>query len=636
MCQRALRARYVGFAFAVVAALGAATTYAQSLRITAANASNDQIYDVTFVGTGGSTTVLNTDQNLYTSFRSLVFIPNASSGTVDLLVADTLRGEIVRYTSAAGAGTVIWSTAQGPGPVSPDGLSVDPAGNLFVVSTASGTSKPEQIRVLPHDPSLPLGAGFLAPRLIDDSFGGVPVQSLEDTIVAQSASAAAGAGDLLVLASSPNTVFVYSAASVQSVIAGGPPVSPTRLLLSSTDFPAGVTLGGLDFWPPDATLLVTTSGGSILRYAFTGGTNTRLPDFSSGLGNGKFKVRTGVQAGLPYAFVANNNGGSILEFGAPPVGGGSNPPLATVTSGVEHPQGLAVTNLEAAAASACLANAGGCDLLGSVLKHAIKGSSALAGFVIEGVCFVPVDPRIAQFGTCTGHSLPVAQICAGYGTTVIPDYLCGGSGSTGAGFALVKTLTNTASELKGTLIANDANSSVILAGNDAPCPQTVLGWAPADGEGSVVEGNSLLDMTGTCGSSGGITRSLSLWGLGLQINMAALPGKNTRSKWVGFADSKFGSLTATISAASIDPSFETTLASCVTTSQYYLDHNKFSPAAAQLLTCDSLVSTHESSFFATASNPNPSGEIRGRLANLYMTINTRLLGNPPAGTWPPQ
>lgn len=68
---------------------------------------------------------------------------------------------------------------------------------------------------------------------------------------------------------------------------------------------------------------------------------TRLADFSSGLGNGKFKVKTGIEDGVSYAFVANNNGGEILIFGAPPVGGGPNPPLATVTTGVEHPQGQA-------------------------------------------------------------------------------------------------------------------------------------------------------------------------------------------------------------------------------------------------------------------------------------------------------
>lgn len=636
MYRHKLQAHSIRPILAIVAVLAVATAHAQSLRVTAANASNNQVYDVTFAGSGGSTTVLNTDQNLYTSLRSLVFIPNAQAGTVDLLVADTLKGKIIRYAGAAGAATVVWSTSQGPGPQYPDGLSVDPAGDLFVVSTGSGTSKPEQLWVLPHDPSVPLGAGFLAPRLIDATFGGVAVQSLDETLVARTTSPAANAGDLLLLASSPDTVFVYSAASVQSVIAGGPPISPTTQLLTASQFPASTDLGGMDFWPPDNSLLITTSGGTVLRYAFAGGPAARLPDFSAGLGNGKFKIKTGIRNGTPYAFVANNNGGEILEFGAPPPAGGPNPPLATVTSGVEHPQGLATTNLQYTASDNCLESAGGCDLMGKVLKHAVQDVPNLSGFLIEDICVVPVDPRIAQYGTCTGHSLPVAQVCAGYGDTVIPDYLCGGSGSTGAGFALVKSLTNSDNQLAGALIANDADSSTVLPGNNPPCPQTVLAWAPLAGEGSVVEGNNMVEMTGTCGTSGAGTRQLSLWGLGLTVNMAALAGNSTRSKWVSFASSKYGTLDATISAASIDPTFESTLLTCINNSQTVFNKHQYAAAASQLLACDSLVAGSPGSFTATAANPNPSGEVRGRLANLYMTINTRLLGNPPAHAWPPQ
>jgi hypothetical protein len=629
-------AHFICASLAIAAAIAVGTAHAQSLRVTAANASNDQVYDVTFVGTGGYTTVLNTDQNLYNSFRSLVFIPNAQSGTVDLLVADTLKGEIVRYPGASGAGTVIWSTSQGSGPEYPDGLSVDPSGDLFVVTSGSGTSKPQQLWVFPHDPSQPLGAGFLPPQLVDDGFGGVAVGSLDDTLIARTTSAAAGAGDLLVLASNPDTVFVYSAASIQSVIAGGPPISPAKELLTATQFPAGADLGGMDFWPPDESLLITTGDGTILRYAFTAGVATRLPDFSSGLGNGKFKIKTGIQNGVPYAFVANNNGGQILKFGAPPPAGGPNPPLATVTNGVEHPQGLAATNLEAASTSTCLQNAGGCDLLGKVLKHSIQDVPTLAGYLIEDVCVVPVDPRIAQYGTCTGHTLQVGQVCAGYGNTVIPDYLCGGSGSTGAGFALIKSLTSSDNQLNGALIANDADSATVLPGANPPCPQTALAWAPLAGEGSVVEGNNLVEMTGTCGTSGAGTRQLSLWGLGLVVNMAALPGSNTRKKWTNFATSKYAALESTISAASIAPTFESNLLSCINVSVTAFNKNQFASAASQLLTCDSLVAGSPGSFSATAANPNPWGEVRGRLANLYMTINTRILGNPPASAWPPQ
>ncbi len=632
---RSRRAR-AGAALGLLTLLATVAAHAQVLRVTAANASNSDVYDVTFSGSSGSTTVLNIDQNQHVSFRSLVFIPNTQTGKIDLLVADTSRGEIVRYANSTGAATLVWSTGSGPGPAYPDGLSVDGAGNLYVSSSANGNTKPAQLWVFPRDPAVAAGAGFLAPRLIDASFGGLAAQGLEDTLIVRTTSSAAGAGDLLLLASSPAAVLVYSAANVQTVLNGGGPIAPTRTLISNAQFPAGVSPGGMDFWPPDNSLLITTANGTLLRYSFTATSAVRGPDFATGLGNGKFKVKTGQQAGVPYAFVANNNGGQILKFGAPPAGGGSNPPLATVTSGVQRPQGLAATNLVAQQAATCLESAGGCDLLGNVLKHDVSRVTTLTGYVIEDVCVVPTDPRITQFGTCTGHSLPVAQVCAGYGSAVIPDHMCGASGPTGKGFALIKSLSNSLNAAKGALIANEAFSeSVLSSASNPPCPKTVLAWAPGAGEGSIVEGDSMLELTAGCGSSTSISRGLSVWGVGLALNEAALPGKNTTDIRVNFAATKYDALNSTIALATIQATFRTSLSACIGTSRTYFDRKKYANAATQLLTCDALVAANESAFSANSINPNPSGEIRGRLANLYLTISTRILGNPAPGTWPP-
>ena len=365
--------------FALTVVLGvfclfiAAGAHAQAMRVTAANASNSAVYDVAFAGSGGSISILNTDANRHVSLRSLVFIPNTQTGKIDLLVSDTSRGEIVRYANSTGAATVVWSTASGPGPTYPDGLSVDGAGNLFVVSSASGNTKPAELWVLPRDPAVPAGAGFLSPRLIDRSFGGLSVQSLEETLVARTTSAAAAAGDLLVLVGSPAAVLVYSNVGVQGVIDGSGPISPARTLISSAQFPAGVAPGGMDFWPADNSLLITTASGTVLRYSFTPTSAIRGPDFATGLGNGKFKVRTGVQASTPLAFVANNNGGEILKFGAPPVGGGSNPRWRRSRVAFKDRKVLprAISRLRDAAE--CLESAGGCELLGNVIKHTVSG-----------------------------------------------------------------------------------------------------------------------------------------------------------------------------------------------------------------------------------------------------------------------
>jgi len=48
--------------FALMTLMATALGYTQNLTVTAANSSNDAIYNVVFSNGGGSTTVLNTDQ----------------------------------------------------------------------------------------------------------------------------------------------------------------------------------------------------------------------------------------------------------------------------------------------------------------------------------------------------------------------------------------------------------------------------------------------------------------------------------------------------------------------------------------------------------------------------------------------
>jgi hypothetical protein len=613
------------------------------------------------------------------SIRSLVFITNPVNQQLDLLAADNAGGEIVRYcadfnTAATPAGlttgTVIFSQTLGVGPTNPDGLSVDSAGNLFVVNQGSGTSTHPQLWVFPAPVNPAPGAcqnfAFQTPVLIDSaSYQPNPKETLEETLVAGTtvplptgaAVAQINPGDLLVLTSNPPTVLIYPGSNGH-----GPSglESPKTLI----NLPVGTQPGGMAFWPVDNSLLVTNSTGTILQYPVANILPNGTPGtFASGLGNGQFKVKTGRQGGNVYAFVANNNGGDILELNP------SGQVISTVTTNVQHPQGLAVSN----AAYAPFTCASGCslDLLKGQVVNGVEFpllthqlTAPTSGNIIEDVCVVPTDPRIAQYGSCTlaasapkspyANGLPVALVCgAGFDNSanplVIPNSMCGASGSNSSGFALIRTLTQAGAGFpyNGTYVESDTQFSGLAPGpNDPVCsapvgnpppPFAVAAWAPLKGEGVSPAGNLLLDIANGCDTGGGTGR-LSLWAVGLDLNTSAIPGG-----LVGFATTEYTTLLNTVTAESTagvltpppsggpPPNFAFQLQQCIQTSQgAFLKGSANYPGAAQeLLVADYNVysnATLTPPFTPSNDYPNPSGLLRSLLETTRFTVGVRLAG----------
>lgn len=733
--------------FALSALLAATAVQAQAqiagrnINLAAVNLTNGEIYSVTFPppggGSTGSSTVGNTDESNYVRPEALAFVTNVTTNQLDLLIADNQRGTIYRYPGALTpqtppntnptTGTLVWNSQSAgapPGPMAPDALAVDAYGNLFVANSTAGHSQTAQLWEFPAGAA---GSGSfgkpVVPVLLDMSYQSKETL-LEVTLAPTDVTGAMGVsgGDLIVLTSS--RVLAYSRSSNFT--------SKTTLLT----FPNGSPVpGGMDFWPlgngaaANYSLLISSNtSGTISRYYFTNPL-TAAPAFYSGLG-ASYKIKTLFQAGNPLLFVSQT--GSILELAGNANGTGSL--QATVTQNVTIPQGLAVSNSFTNAASLCL-RAVGCDLTG-LLTHTVTlpitvPPSTLTGDLVEDVCTVNADPRVlitpgtpstpavwsctvpytppAGF-TCPPNTpglpgpgcLPVNAMCPGFddtGEMAIPDSMCGRSGSSGAGFTLIRSLM-VPNQFAGGYVQNAAvlaDGTSPLCGPGSPGADGAFLWAPLQAEGTVLESPNMQDITSGCGSIHGGSQGISVWAVGMSVNEAApeLTAGGLPRPLENFAQTKYTSLTTTIDnltqanpsfpqwtdsvpniAASVSlalwgdnvpPAITSTPFGCL--DQSWLDfYNATHVAdgslqwtadlqnAANLLTnadatgnttCDGIVvkalATSPTTAFVQTPNVtypsaptvlNPSGQLRSRLANLYYTINTRILGNAAAAIWP--
>jgi plastocyanin len=662
-----LARRVARSACALLAALAVSTAHAEFVRVTATNAVGNSVYDVTsFAPPAGTTVPLNSDGASHGSFVAVIQVANLSAGTVDVLVADATKGQIIRYTPQVGATpaseTVVW-TYSGTGPAHPDGLALDAANNLYIV-----TNKKPSLWVLPVSSSS--STGYAAnPLLIDSSsFFALGDVTLRDSAVATTTTAAWGVGDLLVLTGSKNNantaeLTVYRAASIASVLGGGGArTAPDLILIGPSQFPSGEYPVGFDFWPQDLlvshpTLLVATTAGRVLRYDFTAGSGGVVPGlvqvFASGLGAGLGKLKVGLQLETPYAFVTQTTSNAILALGAPLTPGTTNL-FGTATQGVNNPQGLAVARQAAISAAQCVAPQT-CDLSGGVIPHSIvTAGQSVSGNVIEGTCVVLKDPRVTvdpvHGNSCDGTTLNVATLCPGFGNEIIPGSMCGASGFSTAGFALVRTVASGVDNVPGIFVLSQQDANKILPptppATNPSCTATVLGWAPRSdavpSEGGIVEVDAatglfdLIDITGLCDGSGGGSRGLSVYGVGFAINSSAFGGD-----FHAYTLTKYNNLFTTVDTANITQPTKASLESALGQVNTYLTQSPpdYACAAYEVVKIDTsplvgLDPTPALDYPGSAPNPNPWGEVRGRLANLYYTINTRILNNPPNITWP--
>ena len=668
----------------------------------------------------------------YNGFQSLAYVPSNQPGaTVDLIAANQHSSAIYRFLGPSFTqGVLVWilpancpATPCRTGPQVPISVGVDANSTLYVLSrdyTAGYASALAELWAFPKSAVNP--SGFAAnPVLVDnlshrnfssnniDGASAPPNESpnpyqLADLLIAPAGvHAPLSAGDVLVLfgdgvcdeCTGVAVVAAYNHSNLQQVISSNGSTAATPLTVANSNDIVGWDAAGeaavsLAVWPGDSHVMVMSKSGNIYKFTWTSGEGGYMvqadPNFATGLPSACFgeseselsesgpayqvgRLRTGVQSGISYAFVAAYSCGDgpthpseILLLD-----GNSMHAPQTVTESDGALAGLAVTAAaptqgSTGTGSGCIS---GCNITGGVAQTitgtpaAIAAVQALgsAGTITEKVCIVQQDPRKicgavpTTPGYTTAKTLPVASVCPnshfnpGFGSTLIPDYICGNYGPTGAGsgtgFVLIQGIANGVDSIPGLLVYNDGNPDFFFGTQSAnPCPMvvpgTLVGWAPwslSPVEGTIPEGPNMIELTYGCGTSKSTSSGMSLALVGgrLSLNTAREFGPT----YVSFAEFKFDNLTLDVLNAPIDPKQKARLLQILTRSELFLNGGLYNCAARKLWRADKYVADHASHFGGVpGSDPNSYGRSRSRIANLYFTIFSRIEGNNAPAAWP--
>lgn len=300
----------------------------------------------------------------------------------------------------------------------------------------------------------------------------------------------------------------------------------------------------------------------------------------------------------------------------------------------------------------------------------------------EQQCVVLTDPRGPNCGATNGHlprSLNVSDLpqCAGFGNEVIPDNLCGASGTpngSGTGFALILGNAEQIDTFNGTYGDSELNVEGIpqLAGGNLnpACPPSLSNGRPpllagqpsalaavGTRSNSLVEEQTpeqtfdgrplLIEMTSSCDpprSNHG--PGLTLEGVGFKLRTAdptVKHGLTDAQSLLLLANYKFVNLDIVMILTKFPTKPATTrqaLQSCINKSQVLLNSgpSHYMCSAEQLYRCEQIVGSTDFNQFGPSTNPlrlpDPYGDAVRRLGNLYYTINTRIAGNPPNNDWP--
>ena len=466
------------------------------------NSSNGRLAIADF--DAGTTNVVNDDSNMLTSPRALAYRDDGG-GRDQLLVADTLAGSVLIYAGGAGiAETVLHESLSGV-PLRPDGIDIDSLGNLFGVSSSPGQSLPAQVWALERDALCPdsfrpdcLNGGYKLPlRVLDPQItvDGVDVRLLSESRISREAHGLIEAGDLLVLAQEPAMLLLYRRQSatdpdIQEVLTGTEAEMGPEVLVPSSGFPPGAVPTGIAI-DPDGILLISTGGGTILRFAPDG---TRLmPDFASGLGNGIFKIEVAADAGTFNAYVADRNGAKLLRF---VIEDGIGTLDSTITDGVQFPEDLVASTgntIPTPAGSNIALSAS--SVLQTIIEQVLAaGATSATAFALPDIPDTFIDGRLLSDLDPTLPDILIPSFIRALDNSIgVPTFVLVIVESDFPVFGVLQHLGDGAQVLGVNYDCNDANPTLV--------PQ--LAWAADVGDPLGPEGESFVNISNDCGTSRG-------------------------------------------------------------------------------------------------------------------------------------
>lgn len=328
---------------------------------------------------------------------------------------------------------------------------------------------------------------------------------------------------------------------------------------------------------------------------------------------------------------AFQSGPPTAQNGSGTASGCTAPMICNITGG--ESQSIAAGTPAAAAALAALTNG--------------------AATITENVCTVMTDPRqicppgIPGNPYYNSRTLPVAAVCpnlpsGGAGKSVVPDYLCGGYGPSGAGsgtgFAVIQGIADGVNSIPGLLMLNDANPDAFFPpGGTSECSPAGEfvdnisdGWGPwslSAVEGTIPEGNRIIELTDGCGGDHQKTSGMSLTLIGVTLNLANATQElgNFPKTLANFAQFKYVNLGIELARDPIDLANKLRLLGIITQSALFLAAGKNGCAEDTLYEADRYVINNASHFHgAPALDPNSYGRTRARIMNLFFTLFTRL------------